>query len=280
MCPEIGLLKLSASKYVSNIVLPSPWTKLMWSGRQRNKSTGEKLTKVSTRLRTSLYMINCSFSFVHCLKNKQEQQNTTSDGRKRRLSATAFSVRKLNVTIKKEYLSDCLHFQTRQQFPVPTICHVSANFVLDLLLSKAQRSVSHSAPIQSQWDLDTELPFAFEKLNSSYISILLSHFHLTSAGTDKNIWMILSILIHFSILNKLARLLLFIRWLECKHMNCFEIWGKTVKFYAQDFLNKSSLPRYCFYWTGIVLTTCFNERRAQTIESTYKNTDLYLKICH
>lgn len=120
MCPEIGLLKLSASKYVSNIVLPSPWTKLMWSGRQRNKSTGEKLTKVSTRLRTSLYMINCSFSFVHCLKNKQEQQNTTSDGRKRRLSATAFSVRKLNVTIKKEYLSDCLHFQTRQQFPVPT----------------------------------------------------------------------------------------------------------------------------------------------------------------
>lgn len=92
----------------------------MWSGRQRNKSTGEKHTKVNTRLRISLYMINCSFSFVHCLKNKQEQQNTTPDGRKRRLLAAVFSVRKLNVTIRKEYLSDCLHFQTRQQFSVPT----------------------------------------------------------------------------------------------------------------------------------------------------------------
>lgn len=116
----------------------------------------------------------------------------------------------------------------------------------------------------------------FEKLNSSYISILLSHFHLTSAGTDKNIWMILSILIHFSILNKLARFLLFIKWLECMHMNCFEIWGRTVKFYAQDFLNKSSLPRYCSYWTRIILTTDFGERRVQPIESTYRNIDLYL----
>lgn len=120
--------------------------------------------------------------------------------------------------------------------------------------------------MHSQRDSDTEMPFVcLKNFILLLYSILLSHFPLMSAGIGKNIWIILSILTHFSILNKFVRLL-FIRWLECMHMNCFEIWEKSVKFYAQVFLNQSSVPKHCSYWTSRrILTVDFDESRINSL---------------